>query len=903
MMDDGSPATLRRNQAADGGTWTYQRSVRDNTGPEQTQTTIIDPTPQANVSDFWFSGNYLTARSIYSGARNSFLDYSYICYNGNSNTGSCKTAVISTTNYINERKVYEFPNYSTKYSMHDFAYDQYGNLTGQTDWDYASSGNAKLRSIAVITTGESSSPYNSLCTGLTICDRTTSVQIMDGNNNAKAYTTFAYDEDGHTHGNVTSINSSTGGTSGGPFLTRHYGYGGNGATNGVVATSTDSNQTVTNYVYDSQVCNGALPTSSYVPGDAGSNLTTTYSYDAGCHGAVETAITDPNGQSEHIAYTDSHYWRPSSVVDQANKTTSYSYPQPGQVESVMLFNNGSSTFDFVSTADVYGRAWLRQKRQGPAWTTFDTVATDYDLAGRPLSTSEPATCTLANDCTAYKTTTTYDGAGRPNIITSPDGGNVSYTYVQNDVFVTVGPAPSGENAKSRNLEYDGLGRLASVCEVTGAGASGCGGQTSPPAHGAFTSYSYDPLGGLTGVNQGGQLRVYSYDGLGRLTAESNPESATASYYYDSESSTCNSVSAGDLVKRVDALGTTCLYYDGLHRVTAAGNGYEGSNAVCHRYRYDGMTGFKGLPPPGTMSNYNGRLKEAATDNCGDLQNDPVISDEWFNYDSRGSVTDIYESTPHSGGYYHVSSTYWDNGLLQTLSGVPGVPSMTYGPNEGGRPYTVSAASGQNPITAASYNVAGQLLTMNFGSGDTDGFAYDQQTGRFKQYQYNFGATSKTVQGDLSWNPNGTLQALVITDGASSSKNQSCQYTYDDWGRILSVNCKDSSQNNVWNQTFDIDSFGNIRKLVPTGGTGVSFLPTYSSLTNQFTSIPGVTAPYYDNAGNMVKDNAYTYSWDQNWGNVASITSSTSSIGLTADAFWPHGGTDRRRSQYGDTLRP
>ena len=66
----------------------------------------------------------------------------------------------------------------------------------------------------------------------------------------------------------------------------------------------------------------------------------------------------------------------------------------------------------------------------------------------------------------------------------------------------------------------------------------------------------------------------------------------------------------------------------------------------------------------------------------------------------------------------------------------------------------------------------------------------------------------------------------------------------------------------------------------TGAPGISFQPTYSSSTNQFTSIPGVSGALYDSVGNLLKDGAHTYTWDQNWGNVSGVDSAT----LTFDAF-------------------
>ena len=848
MMADGSPAIMSRTLG--GGTWNYTRGYQtDSSHPRQTTTTVLDPSSPHNETDLRFSGIYLTDKAVYQGAKSSLLDYSYICYDPNAhNNAGCPTATVTApiTWMATADALNNMTYGSTLYSGVWNYYDTYGNLTQELDYDYGISTHALLRNKII-------SYSTALCSNHNICDHPSSMQVYDGTGTSKSYTTYTYDEDVHTHGSVTTISRSSTGLTGGPFLAQHYSYDPNGT--GTLASATDPKGTITTYNYTSASCNYAFPTSVTVQ-----NLTTSYAYD--CRGGVVTSATDPNHAGVSTSYNDPYYWRPASVTDQAGKITSISYPAVGQVESIMLFNGNLSTYDFVTISDSYGRPWLEQKREGPspAWTTFDTVATDYDVAGRVLSTtSQPASCTLGNDCTTAKATTTYDGAGRPILVTAADGGSMGSTYTQNDVLYTVGPAHDGEITKSRNFEYDVLGRLTSVCEVTGSGTSGCGSQTSPPAHGSMTTYGYDPLGDLISVTQGStQTRTYRYDGIARILQEINAENGTTNYSYDSDS-TCSS-SAGDMVKRVNAAGTTCFYYDALHRLTDAGNGYEGGSPVCRRYRYDSA-----IVNGATMSNVAGRLAETKTDNCAGTQ----LTDEGFSYSPRGEVTDVYQSSSYSGGYYHVSSSYWDNGVLETISGVPGMPTITYGTNQGGAPYTVSASSGQNPITYAAYNAARQLINLTLGSGDTDSFGYDGQTGRFTQYKYNVGATPQTVEGDLTWNQNGTLKTLAITDGTNSANSQTCKYVYDDLVRLSTVNCQNTGLQNVWNQIFGYDVFGNITKTIPSGGTGISFQPTYSSSTNQITSLPGATVTYGPD-GNLLQDGAHTYTWDVNWGNISSV---------------------------------
>jgi RHS repeat-associated protein len=282
----------------------------------------------------------------------------------------------------------------------------------------------------------------------------------------------------------------------------------------------------------------------------------------------------------------------------------------------------------------------------------------------------------------------------------------------------------------------------------------------------------------------------------------------------------------------------------------------------------------------TVSNTLARATEAFTDNC----TSGKITDEWFGFDADGRLTDFYESTPHSGGYYHTSASYWANGGLNALSGLTSTstaifPTIYYGASTGtgldgeGRITTVNAASGSIPLTGVNYVVSGTtepigaLTSVTYGSTDGDSFTYDPSTGRPKIYTFTVnGATDK---GSLTWNTNGTLSKLVIADSLpGATDTQTCNYFYDDLGRLAGKNTNGYSVDcgaSKWQQLFTLDAFGNIAK----SGTS-SFAATYST-TNQFT-VSGVTITY-DANGNLLTDNlSNTYTWDANWGNPARVNS-------------------------------
>ena len=238
----------------------------------------------------------------------------------------------------------------------------------------------------------------------------------------------------------------------------------------------------------------------------------------------------------------------------------------------------------------------------------------------------------------------------------------------------------------------------------------------------------------------------------------------------------------------------------------------------------------------------------------------------LSYTSRGQTAATYESTPNSGGYYEFVNAYWPNGSLYTRW-ISGTPAWYYNPDGEGRVSTVTASAYQNPVTSTSYNGFSEVTAATYGSGDSDSFGYDPNTGRMTSYTYTVGG--KTVKGALTWNTNGTLNTLTITDQWTPANNQTCNYGYDSLARLSSANC-----GSAWNQSFSYDAFGNIAK-----SGSQSFQPTYNYATNRYTAIGPVT-PTYDANGNLTYDGFHSYQWDAD-GKLHELGTSTS---FTYDAL-------------------
>lgn len=880
---DGSTATLTRTTPD--GTWIYARSQISG---NHWQTTITDPANNQTVIDFQKDSNtnsptyifYETNRQVYQGSvsPSNLMQTTYACFNGASSP--CTTTAVSSP--ITQKSVTTIlPGANNLQSKVTAFYNSNGLPTETDEYDFGSGAPPSTPLRKTLTT------YASL--GNNISNMPASVVVQDGSGNVKAKTTYAYDEGSvvatsgtpqhgsvtGSRGNLTTLKTYTGTSS---YLTSTMTY----FDTGNVQTVTDVNNGVTTYTYSSASasCGNSFPTGIT---EAISTLTQAMTWN--CTGGVQLTATDENGKTLTTNYTDANFWRPSTQLDQLSNTTNFNYYTPVPARTEVYLSFGSSIVEGLTTFDGLGRVSVSQRQQGPGLSSFDAVETDFDSLGRPSRTTVPYASTSygQTNSSAPATTQTYDPLNRPHVTTDGGGGTVTNSYSNNDVLVTTGPAPSGEITKQRQLEYDALGRLTSVCELTSLSGSGICGQNASQT-GYWTKYTYDTLGNLLTVTQNAQAlsgsqqtRNYSYDFLSRLTSETNPESGTTNYSYDVIPSGCansGTSSAGDMTKKSDAAGhVVCPFYDALHRATDVG-----SDTGCKRFRYDNTNGVLGTIPSGvSVSNKLGRLVEAETDTCASpITQSSIITDEWFSYTSRGEISDEYESTPHSGGYYHTSSTYWPNGAVNSISGPAGY-AMSWNVDGEGRLYSTYNQSGI--LSGTLYNAAGQATQINFGTGDSDSYTYDPNTGRMTQYKFTVGSSPQSVIGNLTWNYNGTLSQLAITDPFNSANAQTCNYAHDDLVRIASANCGSAAA-----QTFSYDPFGNIN--IPSGGSPYSFAASYSNATNRITCIGGTgqncsggTIPNYDANGNVLNDSLHSYTWDAD-GNSVTLDG----VGLTFDAF-------------------
>jgi RHS repeat-associated protein len=840
------PPTMTRT--TQDGTTTYNW-VSINSGLGNT-TTVIDPGNNKTV--YTFSGIFLTEVQKYqntgsvSSPSYTLLSTDITCYNGASSPSTCPTASVSYP--ITERDIYHTVGTMSTSSRTQIRYDGVGNATFVAKYDFGAT------NYAVQTTTYYGSWNGSACVaiGNFIDNRPCNIWTSDGTNTI-SNALFSYD----SHGNLTGKSVWTGSTWLGSSATYN--------SNGTVATSTDLNGLQTTYTYaptGSGGCNSLLLTGAQTIVSSGDTLIRSNTWDAACNGAVVLTSTDANGNSVTSVYNDPFY-RLSSTSDPLGYTKTLSY-SPNSVSSNASFN--SSVDNTISYLDSLGRPILAQKQEGPGSSNYDSVSTSYGWNGTMFQTGKSMPCvqTKGVACSLYYAYSTIDPLGRSLSAQDAGGDTVTNTYSQNDMKTSIAPAPAGENTKSVQTEYDGLGRPKSTCQILASGGNSCGQGTT--ASGYLTSYAYSTLAGGSKriATRGVQTRTTVFDALGRVILQTNPESGTVNNVYDTESS-CGPNGAyssnGDLLKRTDARGiTSCFYYDTLHRVTDIGNSAQSTINPCKRFRYDNSTGVLGVIPSGiTLTNTMGKMVEAETDTCvSPITQASVITDEWFSYAKDGRLTDVWELTPHSEGYYHTSVSYYPNGSVSSLNGIPGYAAFNYSVDGEGR----SSGASQSTTTIISnvaFNAASQPLTVGvYTLGDNDTYTYDPATGRMQTYKFTVNGVSDA--GTLTWNNNGTLKQLAIVDGFNSGGTQTCTFGYDDLARLTSDNC-----GAVWSQTFSYDQYGNLTK-----SGSITWAPGYNSANNEYSSI-GAT---YDLAGNLTYDSFNSYRWDAS-GKMSSARSGTS----------------------------
>jgi len=583
-----------------------------------------------------------------------------------------------------------------------------------------------------------------------IADRLTSKIVYDGAGHVIAKTFYYYDGG--------SLKDTSGNKAVGHDYT-HFGYSNrirgnltqlsvwNNATNTWLSTtytyddlgnrlsSTDPGGHTTNYDYSDSFSGTSC------------NTTTSPTY------AFATTITEPSPfgfQTKDAFYQCTSLpqsTRDQNDIDNSRAGTAYTYDLVNRLASATYPDGGSATINYggnsgngyqdplpltitktqaidstkshqtVSITDGLGRA-IQTKALNPEGTVY--VDTTYDLLGRASVVSNPHFSTASP--TDGNTGRAYDLFGRTLTVTHPDGNVLATEYDGTAVMSTDEGNGNGSQRVQRVLDYDGLGRLKSVCEVSGTTLLGGTGNTpvacgqAKPMTGFLTTYQYtfdaNGYSYTTALQTGLANRVFTYDSLGRLLSSSNPEAGVTSYGYDSDSQVTSRTRPR--ANQTASVTTTTTYtYDQLHRLLSEtyNDGATPANSYC--YDETSQWGY-------ALSNPRGRKTRGLVGiSCTATSGAPTAG-EIYSYDPMGRVKVNNQCTPGTCGVSNASIAYTYDYMGNQLTATDGVShTFTYATDAAGRLQGAasSLSDANHPaslISAATYGPFG-ISTLNVGT--------------------------------------------------------------------------------------------------------------------------------------------------------------------------------------------
>jgi RHS repeat-associated protein len=652
--------------------------------------------------------------------------------------------------------------------------------------------------------------------------------------------------------------------------------------NGFIASRTDFNGNVTNYVHNAK----GQETSRTEAYGTGLARTTTTIWDATYNrpteidkplGLTTTLGYDGNGNLTTLSTTDGTHTRVRSWTFNANnQTTSFTDP---------LGNTTTWTYDGSGNLKTMVNA-LSQT------TTYNT----YDGNGRLISVTDPLslTTTFAYDklgrMTSQKVgglTTSYtwdSGANKVSKVTYPDNSTLTYTFDDAHRVIqvkdTAGDAikytfddnsnltavnvydPTPTLKFTHSYTYDTANRT-----LTSVGAAM--GETTTFAYdnqsnllsitdplGNTTTNSYDALNRLaTSLDALGNTTTFGFDVLDRLTTVTDPRGLVTSYGYDGLSNTTTIISPDT--------GTTVMTYD------AAGNLLTSTDARSKvaTYSYDALSRTTTISYTGGAS--IGFTYDSGTNGTGHLTQmvDPAGTTAWT-YDQFGNVLTKKQTT----GALTLTTTYtYDADERPSTIKYPSTKTLTYAYDSSGR---ISGITGG--VTSITYFPFGPPKQWTQPNASTYVRGFDQD-GRITSVTLNSTTTNvQTITYDNASNITG------LTETGLSNK----AYGYDADNRLTSF------FNGTTTTSYTFDANGNRTTTALSGTTTY----TYSGSSNQLQSLTGTTTAHfgYDALGNTTSDGTNVWTYDSR-GRMSTLLAGTTT------ASYGINGIGQRISKTGNTV--
>jgi RHS repeat-associated protein len=700
-----------------------------------------------------------------------------------------------------------------------YTYDQYGNLTGETD--------ALGRQTTYV--------YDTL-------GRKTSMTAPGGGT-----TTYTYD----ALGNLTAVAAPLG-------RNTSYTYD----SNNNKASETDANNHTTNYEYDglNRLKKVTYPTTP--------PTTTQYTYDFR-NSVIDTI--DQAGHTTHNVYDSASRLTSATqafgTADAA--TTSYTYYNDGRKATETDALSHTTTYNY----DAAGRLTSTVDAQS------HTTAYVYDDAGNQKKVTDPNNHITQSDYdarrrlqkTTYDDATTtqyaYDGPGNLASVTDQAGKVVQYTYDAANQLQSVIQTAHPDPAHNTTLYgYDPKGNLSTLTD----------------ANTHTTQNAFDSLGQLkTETMPMGQTQTRLYDAAGNLTSLTDYNGHTTTYTYDTQNRLLSKIPdpalseqtvsftytpTGKRASMIDASGTTTYTYDNLDRLKtkatpqgtlsytydAAGNvasmNSSNTNGISVSYTYDSLNRLStvvdnNLPlghntttygydpasnvatvmyPNGLSSSFTYDTLNRMTDTNGYHYQLGPIGNRQYGTEPGGRRADwsydgIYRLTnetisldPHSNnGSVSYGLDPVGNRLSQNSS-MPGILTGSAAFDANDRPSTESYDNNGNTSVSGArsfaYDFENRLKSMTMSGSPTVTLQYDGDGNRVTKTVG--GVTTRYLVNDM--NPTGYAQVVEEVVGGAVQRS----YTYGK--QHISQN---QLINSTWTPSFyGYDGFSNVRQLTSSTGT-------------------------------------------------------------------------------------
>jgi RHS repeat-associated protein len=527
----------------------------------------------------------------------------------------------------------------------------------------------------------------------------------------------------------------------------------------------------------------------------------------------QTSFKDQNGHLKTFAYDGVN--RLISTTDALNHTTTIAYDERDNVVGLKDANGHNTTFQYNQLNRLI-------KKTSPVG---DVTLYDYDGVGNLISTS------LSNGNTMN---VAYDLLNRIVQVSDALGLAVKYTYDKNSNRTSI---TDGNDNTTQNV-YDALNRVV----------------YSKDPLGKTTQFSYDKNSNLIQItDRKGNVTVFTYDKLNRHKTIQDPLLNITTFTYDP---------ASNLLTHKDAKNNIITYtHNAIYqRVTETyPNGDQRSMA------YDPVGNLVSRTEPnGYTITYTYDAADRLTS-----RNYPNGTNETFTYDNVGQI--LTATNPHAA----VSMTYdsADRLLSETLNGkttayqyntntrkrlltYPGGKQIEETYDQRGRLDRIQdMALPGTPLSAFEYDPGNRLLRKVFQNNTNTEYAYDLNS---NVLQINH-MLSSLVRYEYAYDDNDNK--LYEKNNYQPAKSN--QYLYDVYNRLTRFKKGTLSGVNIPAPSEDIqynlDAAHNRQTVQATAGT-----TTYTTNNlNQYTMLSGgVTAILnYDNNGNLLSDEAQSYTYD------------------------------------------